>query len=74
MTFHLHCQLVSSVVCPQFFSFSLSLSSRASMNSHLLPIRSSLRSAKNNVYEKTDGLRWSDEDRVSGGPISDPAG
>ena len=44
------------------------------MNSHLLPIRSSLRSAKNNVYEKTDGLRWSDEDRVSGGPISDPAG
>lgn len=64
MTFHLLCQLFSPVVRPQFCLIALffSMSSRASMNSHLLSIRSSLSSAKETVHEKTDGLRWSDED------------
>lgn len=64
MTFHLLCQLFSPVVRPQFCLIALfvSMSPRASMNSHLLSIRSSLSSAKETVHEKTDALRWSDED------------
>lgn len=61
MTFHLLSAFFSS---PQFCLIPLfvSMSSRASMNSHVLSIRSSLSSAKEAVYEKTDGLRWSDVD------------
>lgn len=67
MTFHLFCRLASLI---RLFV----LTGLHEFSSPLVSIRSSLSSAKDTVYEIIDGLRWSDEDRASGSPISVPAG
>lgn len=77
MTFISSVSLFLQVCVLSFFHWPLCLRVLASLHefsSPFISLHSYLSSAKDTAYEITDGLRWSDEDRASGGLILDPAG